>query len=138
MPAIRRKPVNAFVDEESVNKTGICSRCDDKGIESILVPYIMDNGRRDDKFGRCPNCGAVIPKSLTKHKTIEGPLGRVQGIGEPTFEVARQRRRTRQDKGLEDLKQDIPKLAGKPDKDLEAMVNSGAIIVGIEDSNVEE
>ena len=140
MPSIRRKGKNAFVDEVSENKTAICHRCYDQGIESLLVPYIMEDGRRDDHFQRCPNCSLIIPRKATKHKSLEGPLGSVVGLGSPTFEVHKSSsiRRTRQNRPQDDLKQDIPKLAGKPDRDLEFLVNEGAIITSLSDDFIEE
>jgi hypothetical protein len=139
MPTIRRKPVGAYVDEIQDNITGICHMCYEKGIEVVLIPYLMANGKRDDDYCRCPTCSSIIPKLITKHKTIEGPLGKVQGIDKPAFEVITSRRKVRPDKRkMDDIKQDIPKLANQRDRDLEHMVNDGAIIVGIEDTVIEE
>jgi hypothetical protein len=135
---IKRRPTNAYVDDTPDNTTGICHICYEKGLEVVLVPYIMPDGRRDDSYGRCPYCSAIIPKQITKHKTIEGVLGSVEGISEPKYEAVTRRRRVRQDKPIEDLRQDIPPLAGKKDRDIEYMIEEGAIVVNIEDTVVEE
>jgi hypothetical protein len=56
MPTIRRKKVGAYVDEVQDNITGICHMCYEKGVEVVLVPYLMPGGKRDDNYGQCPNC----------------------------------------------------------------------------------
>jgi len=138
LPIIRRRPANAYTDDEPDITRAICAKCYDKGIEVFLVPYVMDNGRRDDHFRRCPQCAAIIPRNLTRFHSETQPLGSKSGVGEVRFDVAMTKRRMRQDNPREDLKQDIPKLGNKPDRDLEYMVNEGAQIISISDSYLEE
>jgi hypothetical protein len=135
---IRRKAPNAYTDEEPDISRAICHDCYEKGLEVFLVPYVMENGRRDDHFRRCPECAAIIPRKLTRYHSETGPLGSTSGVGEAKYEVIVPRRRMRRDDPREDNKQDIPKLAGKKDIELELFVNEGAIILSINDSYLEE
>ena len=135
---IRRRPNNAFTDDTPDITRKICSKCYEKGIEVFLVPYVMESGRRDDHFKRCPECGAIIPRNLQRQKSETQPLGSKSGIGETKFEAVRPRRRMRQDNPREDLKQEIPKFGLRPDRDLEMMAEEGAIITSISDSYIDE
>jgi hypothetical protein len=90
-PRIRRREVNAFVigDEPSENKSAICPNGYENDMEIILVTY-----PKDSHFLQCPHCNTVVNRNSAKYKSFYAPLGRVEGISSPTFEVIETRRRS--------------------------------------------
>jgi hypothetical protein len=51
---------------------------------------------------QCPDCNTVVENRFVRHKVFDGPLGRVDGMSSPTFEVIGTRRRfTRPPSGQE-------------------------------------
>ena len=135
---IRRKASNAYTDDEPDISRAICQKCYERGIEVRLVPYVMENGRRDDHFRRCPECADIIPRKMTRYHSETAPLGSKSGVGDVSFTSIVPRRRMRQDNPREDRVQEIPKFGGKRDKELEYLVNEGAIITSLTDDYIEE
>ena len=137
MPEIKRSSTFDVYDGSDSSKA-ICHKCEEKGLEVFLVPYLMKDGRPDTKFRRCPNCSAIIEKRKTKFQSEVKPLGSVSGIGNANFKSVNPRRRTRDRNDFDDPRDYIPKLAGKPDTDVLQMIEDGAIVVSISDTNIEE
>jgi hypothetical protein len=140
MGNIRRKQPNAYADEpDDYSDKLICSRCYDKGINTELVPYIMVDGRPDNAFKRCPMCGDIIPKAQVKHVVKSGPLGMVNpySLTDPKFAVVKEKRNVRQTGKIKYEKEEVPKLAGKRDMELEALLEHG-ILVNISDDYIPE
>lgn len=142
---IRRKSPNAYVESDKEDyderlETAICYRCSGENGDISLIPYKASYGI-DKNYLHCPQCHAVIPTNLIKHKTIEGPLGSIQGISKSSYEVGPNGRRRRVDRGnnpdVFDYTQYPLTPDGKEDTDLKWMAESG-IIVSIEDSNMDE
>ena len=82
-----------------------------------------------------------ISKLRMKYQSIVGVLGNVQGVASPNYEVLESRRRIKKDKNnaFEPTEDPIPKLAGKPDTDLEAMLKDRpGIITALVDSDTTE
>lgn len=82
-----------------------------------------------------------ISKLRMKYQSIVGVLGNVQGVASPNYEVVESRRRIKKGKNnpFEPTEDPIPKLAGKPDTDLEAMLKDrGGTITFIKDTGEDE
>ncbi len=125
---IRRKLVAAYCDEVSENTKAICGSCWELGITVKLSP------QEDKRMLSCHLCKTVVKKDHAKHSSEIGPLGNIQGVSQGNFEVVSKRRSIKHTGGFQPTEEPVPLLAGKPDKDLEMMLQGNAILVGIIDS----
>jgi hypothetical protein len=139
MPSIKRKSPNAYSESIDTDKL-TCSKCYDKGINTELVPYIMIDGRHDPAYKRCPMCGDAIPRHQIKHVIESKPLGisSAKSLTDTNFAVVKEKRdiRNKRDK-ITYEKEEVPKLAGKRDVELEALLEHG-VLVNISDDVIEE
>lgn len=134
---MKRRNRFSFTDSPTTSKA-ICQSCYENNITSFTVPYIMDNGREDKGFRKCPYCLALTPIRLTRYNSETQPLGS-NSIGKVQFEVAVPlRSRSRRNSSIEPTEKEIPPLAGKPDTDLESLLNEhNGILVSITDDYIE-
>lgn len=80
-----------------------------------------------------------ISKLRMKYQSIVGVLGNVQGVASPNYEVVESRIKKDKNNAFEPTEDHIPKLAGKPDTDLEAMLKDrGGTITFIQDTGEDE
>lgn len=140
---ISRREATGFLDKSDNSKKPICTKCEKEGYDSRanMVPYIMEDGRPDPGFLRCSTCALVYPIHELKYESDLEDMIDVETANKPAQFIGvnsgRSSRKYNRSGPMID-QQEIPELAGKPDTDLENMVRDGAIIVSIEDENIEE
>jgi hypothetical protein len=118
-----------------ITKNSICVPCYENNIDSKLVPYT-----KDDHFMICPYCNNIVDKKLMRHVNQNiHPMG-YKGGGPVNFEVlsSSKRRRTRVNPySFTPTEEPVPKFGNFEDKELKSMVANGAIVLSIEDENVD-
>jgi hypothetical protein len=134
-----------FVDlhNEENSKKSYCRLCEDyAGKLQKLVPRLID-GVVDDRFKVCCYCGEVYPiydiKLVSEYEpkatTVENPFQ----SGTQVSTVSKKRGGKRKQKGRDIANdQDVPPLAGKPDRELESMLKDRSGIINyINDDDME-
>lgn len=108
-------------------KKAYCPKCEDeKSMSNQLVPRLDENGIADDKFKICSYCRKIYPIFDVKYFTEYQPKGfisdnpydsgtKVTAMGEKRINKSNKK------EGIEPI--EIPKLAGKPDTELENMLS---------------
>ena len=129
---IKRRASIVAVDPVEDNRN-ICNSCYEENCITKLVPY-----DKDPSMKICPACHTIVSKDRMRFFSQTEPLGSLAGK-KPTFEVA-EKRRTRSRRNVDSLsptEDEIPKLNGQPDKDLEILLSGNAILVSCTDTNAD-
>jgi hypothetical protein len=138
-----RRPAFTFVGSEKEDpKKAYCRNCEElTGRLNKLVPRLV-NGVEDDKFRICSYCGEIYPIYDVKYFTEYEPKGYISDnpfdSGTRVLTVNNKRKsKSKFDKNghLEEI--EIPKIAGKEDKELECMLKDRpGILLNLNDNEI--
>jgi hypothetical protein len=131
--SLRRKQ-HSFIDFSKENKkTPICSNCNEYfGLEEKLVPRYITNdlgdNAKDNDFMICPRCGKIYSvKNELKFKSQIEPFTNLNEDREVRIFTPKSSRRRKIGESFNHKNnEEIPKLAGKEDTDLKALLRDRA------------